>query len=95
VRTLTGHSYGVRRLKCSPHDPNVIGTVSYDMSVGIWNTKAPYPRIQNANQHREFVFGIDFSLFVEGLVATCSWDRRVNIWNYLGGPPGQQIPPMR
>jgi hypothetical protein len=25
--------------------------------------------------HTEFVLGLDFNLFVDGLIATCSWDR--------------------
>lgn len=91
VRMLSGHNYAVRRIKCSPHDPDVIASVSYDMSVGIWNTKSPYPRLQTASHHREFVFGFDFSLFVDGLVASCSWDRQVSVWNYFGGPPQQQL----
>ncbi|CAI5745371.1 unnamed protein product [Peronospora destructor] len=77
VRMLPGHNYAVKKIKCSPHDPDVIASVSYDMSVGIWNTKSPYPRLQNAQHHSEFVFGFDFSLFVDGLVASCSWDRQV------------------
>jgi peroxin-7 len=84
---LPGHNYAIRRLKCSPHDGDVIATASYDMSVGIWNTKSPYARLQTAAHHREFVFGIDFSLFVDGLVASCSWDRQVAVWNYFGGAP--------
>ncbi|KAG2784652.1 hypothetical protein JG687_00002931 [Phytophthora cactorum] len=77
VRMLPGHSYAVKRIKCSPHDPDVIASVSYDMSVGVWNTKSPYPRLQNAQHHSEFAFGFDFSLFVDGLVASCSWDRQL------------------
>ncbi|RQM09536.1 hypothetical protein DD237_007240 [Peronospora effusa] len=63
VRMFPGHNYAVKKIKCSPHDPDVIASVSYDMSVGIWNTKSPYPRLQNAQHHSEFVFGFDFSLF--------------------------------
>ncbi|OWY97548.1 Peroxisomal targeting signal 2 receptor, partial [Phytophthora megakarya] len=77
VRMLPGHNYAVKKIKCSPHDPDVIASASYDMSVGVWNIKSPYPRLQNAQHHSEFVFGFDFSLFVDGLVASCSWDRHV------------------
>jgi len=28
VATLMGHTYAVRRVKCSPHDENVIASVS-------------------------------------------------------------------
>ncbi|SGZ28697.1 BQ5605_C027g10413 [Microbotryum silenes-dioicae] len=31
--------------------------------------------------HTEFVVGQSWSLFEEGLVATCSWDQEVHLWN--------------
>lgn len=32
-------SYAVRRLKSSPHQPGVVGSVSYDMSLRLWDVK--------------------------------------------------------
>ncbi|KAF0701312.1 Aste57867_8162 [Aphanomyces stellatus] len=104
VRLLRGHQLPVRRIKCSPHDEHLIGSTSYDMSVRLWNTQAVHPHvvryvipasttIQCANHHSEFVMGLDFSLFVPGIVASCSWDRRVVLWNHMGGPPPPVVPP--
>lgn len=59
-----------------------LGVLRHDR--GHLERKSPYPRLQNAQHHSEFVFGFDFSLFVDGLVASCSWDRHVAVWNYFG-----------
>ena len=32
---LRGHEYAVRRVKCSPHDGNIIASASYDMTMEI------------------------------------------------------------
>nr|CCA21678.1 peroxisomal targeting signal 2 receptor putative [Albugo laibachii Nc14] len=87
LRTLEGHSYGIRRLKCSPHDTNVFGSVSYDMTASVWDLGSQHARIQVASRHSEFIFGIDFNLFREGWIATCSWDCELICWNYFSGPP--------
>lgn len=74
---LKGHEYAVKRIKCSPHDGNVIGSTSYDMTMRIWNL-AMGKQVFVHDKHTEFVQGIDFSLFVPGLVATCAWDESVD-----------------
>ncbi|KAI8907395.1 WD40-repeat-containing domain protein, partial [Gorgonomyces haynaldii] len=79
LNVLPGHEYAVRRLKCSPHAGNLIASVSYDMSLRLWNLDNPFqPRIYN--DHTEFVFGVDFSLFHPGQIATCSWDESVDVF---------------
>ena len=35
------------------------------------------------DQHTEFVVGASWSLYEEGVLATCSWDQTVNIWSCL------------
>jgi len=42
VNILVGHSYIVKRAKCHPQIPFVIGSVSHDMSVRVWDSK-PLP----------------------------------------------------
>ena len=37
--------------------------------------------INKVDNHTEFVVGVDFSLFEEGLMATASWDRTVAVYN--------------
>ena len=85
AQVLAGHDFGIRRVKCSPHDAHVIASVSYDMSMGLWNSgsglSGQSSLMRRSDHHSEFVFGLDFSLFTEGLVATCSWDRQTMIWN--------------
>lgn len=81
VSNLCGHGYAVRRAKFSPHSGNVVGSVSYDMSMRIWTiepgkTMAICRTIHN--DHSEFVLGMDFSLFNPGFVATCAWDEKIH-----------------
>lgn len=37
---LEGHQYAIRRVKCSPHKPNIILSCSYDMTTRLWDTNA-------------------------------------------------------
>lgn len=38
--------------------------------------------------HTEFVYGLDLSVFVPGLVADCSWDQKIQLFKpaSLNGP---------
>lgn len=82
VICLPGHEYAVRRVRWSPHRPNILGSAAYDMSVRFWDTAAPPGQnlIHVHDAHTEFVLGLDFNLYVEGQVATCAWDERVNVF---------------
>ena len=93
VSRLLGHEFAVRRLKCSPHSENIVGSVSYDMTTMFWNI-ADGSMVSRANHHNEFVLGLDFDLFHPGNVATCSWDEHMCIFNFQRGPPPQRIPPV-
>ncbi|KAI9024349.1 WD40-repeat-containing domain protein [Phycomyces nitens] len=80
--SLAGHEYAVRRVKCSPHRPNVIASAAYDMSVRFWDTAAPPGNnlMGVHDPHTEFVLGVDFNLYVEGQVASCAWDESVHVF---------------
>ncbi len=75
----------MRRLKASPFREGSLGSVSYDMSCRMWNTKALPPQTWQCGFHSEFVQGLDFNLFVPDQIATCSWDRRVCLWRVSPG----------
>jgi len=77
---LRGHEYAVRKIQWSPHRPDLIASAGYDMSCRIWTTNPPpnassLVYIQDA--HTEFVSGCSWSLYEEGLIASCSWDFKV------------------
>ncbi|KAG2232495.1 WD40-repeat-containing domain protein [Thamnidium elegans] len=82
VICLPGHEFAVRRVKWSPHRPNILASAAYDMSVRFWDTAAPLGQnlIHVHDAHTEFVLGLDFNLYVEGQVATCAWDEKVNVF---------------
>ncbi|EFC35444.1 predicted protein [Naegleria gruberi] len=82
ICTLTGHGFAIRRLKFSPHDENIIGSVSYDMSLCIWDTEqgSDNALLEKYEHHSEFVVGIDFNLEMEDEIASCSWDETVYVW---------------
>jgi len=87
ITELHGHRYAVRRIRCSPHFGNILASVSYDRTFCLWDVEKEEPLIQQIEQHApEFAVGCDFSLFVEGLVATCGWDSRAVVWK-LGEDP--------
>ncbi|KNZ75133.1 Peroxisomal targeting signal 2 receptor [Termitomyces sp. J132] len=80
---LFGHEYPVRQVQWSPHRADILATASYDMTCRVWNT-APAPgRAQLMHihdSHTEFVVGCGWSLYEEGIVASCGWDSRLNIF---------------
>jgi peroxin-7 len=72
----------------------VVYTCSYDMTVGMWDWKAPSPLLNRWGHHSEFAVGLDASCLVEGLVASCGWDEMVHAWNAVdGSPPPVAAPP--
>jgi len=80
---LLGHEYAIRKVQWDPHRPDLLASGSYDMTCRIWTTqptagKNPLVRIHDA--HTEFVVGCAWSLFEEGILATCSWDSKLNIF---------------
>lgn len=81
---LDGHAFAVRRVKCSPHSPSVIGSVSYDMSFILWDSSQENSILAKREDHTEFVLGIDFNNFDPTLIATASWDETVHVYRIAG-----------
>ncbi|KAK5582461.1 hypothetical protein RB653_004046 [Dictyostelium firmibasis] len=85
---LRGHTYAVRRIKCSPHSESMLASCSYDMSVIVWDrAREQDPILARMDHHTEFVVGLDWNMFIDGQMASCSWDEQVCVWNL--GRPGQ------
>ncbi|TBU34100.1 peroxin 7 [Dichomitus squalens] len=80
---LAGHEYAVRKVQWSPHRPDVIASASYDMTCRVWST-TPQPGAGHLlyihDPHTEFVVGCGWSLYDEGILASCSWDCRLNVF---------------
>lgn len=81
VLALNGHSLSVKKLAFYPFNNSILTTVGYDMNVRIWDTKQNLP-CNIFKHHREFVVGVDFSLFNQDLIASCSWDRTLSLFNW-------------
>ncbi|KAL0953868.1 hypothetical protein HGRIS_005042 [Hohenbuehelia grisea] len=80
---LLGHEYAVRKVQWSPHRAEVLATASYDMTARVWNTMPPAGQSQLMyihDAHTEFVVGCSWSLYDEGVLATCGWDSRLNVF---------------
>jgi peroxin-7 len=89
---LMGHEYAIRRVAWSPHSASVLASASYDMSARIWDADlgaainaGPRVGAQNAQRarhdlHTEFVVGLGWSLFNEGVLASCAWDCETHLW---------------
>lgn len=65
----------------------------YDFSYfRIWDHSLSNPILSVMETHSEFVYGLDFSNHVEGLLADCAWDQSVGIYHVptpgKSGPPG-------
>ncbi|CDJ37355.1 peroxisome biogenesis factor 7, putative [Eimeria tenella] len=44
------------------------------------------------DHHREFILGLDWSVFKSGLIVSTSWDRSVCVWNADSGPAPPPVP---
>ena len=53
----------------------------------------PHPQRQFAH-HTEFVVGCEWSLFQEGVVASCGWDNMLHVW-HRDAQPLAPPPPVR
>ncbi|EIN09500.1 WD40 repeat-like protein [Punctularia strigosozonata HHB-11173 SS5] len=80
---LMGHEYAVRKIQWCPHRPDVLASASYDMTCRVWSTNSPPGASQLLyihDPHTEFVVGCAWSIYEEGVLASCSWDSRVNVF---------------
>ncbi|KAI0091511.1 WD40 repeat-like protein [Irpex rosettiformis] len=80
---MAGHEWAVRKVQWSPHRPDLLASASYDMTCRVWSTNTPDGRgslVYIHDPHTEFVVGCAWSLYQEGVLASCSWDCRVNVF---------------
>ena len=90
---LEGHSYAVRRVKCSPHAENIVASCSYDFTTKIWDISRPHglQQLQSFDDHTEFVIGMDWNLHTPGELIDCAWDETL-IVRRLPPPPAPMKP---
>ncbi|KAK3255722.1 peroxisomal targeting signal 2 receptor [Cymbomonas tetramitiformis] len=87
MHILHGHTYAVRRVKCSPHSESLVYSCSYDMTMCMWDfARQGDPLVRKFDHHTEFAIGLDVSSLVEGMVASTGWDAMVYVWNQNGNP---------
>lgn len=86
IAAILGHEYAIRKVAYSPHSPQLLASASYDMTARVWDTdaaamgggKGAMRKVHDA--HTEFVVGVAWSLFQEGLVASTAWDGETHLW---------------
>jgi len=57
------------------------------MTLMLWDTDKEDSVTRKYEHHTEFVLGVDFSLFNENQIASCSWDQRVCVWDLTTKQP--------
>jgi peroxin-7 len=72
------HDYAIKKIRFSPHLPNLFGTVSYDMNTKLWDMNSPNA-VLDAKNHSEFTYGLDFDPKLPNRFVDCGWDKRVVI----------------
>lgn len=77
---LYGCTYAVRRVQFSPHDANIIASVSYDFSSRIWNWHQSSEAIETIMHHTEFNYGLDWNRLSKNQLADCGWDSLVHVY---------------
>ena len=94
---LRGHEAAVRRVRFSPHARTQLATSGYDFRVCLFDLeRGQRPLVQRYEQHREFIVGLEWSLFQPGALFSASWDGLMFGW-VCGQPPTashMQQPPL-
>jgi len=94
VQQLASHTFAVRRVRFCPHSASQLLSASYDMSVCLWDVVTATHRPQHQyNHHSEFVLGVEWSLFEEGVLASCGWDGWLHVWPRGVHPAPPPLPP--
>jgi len=85
TNVLAAHNYAVRRVRFDPHSATLLASASYDTTVCLWDIAERRPSdagaIAQYNHHTEFVMGVEWSLFQEGVLASCAWDGCMSVWH--------------
>lgn len=79
VFQLKGGNGPIKRVKFSPHYPNILASVSFDYMTKVWDFKQSEP-LENFKHHSGFVYGLDWNSYKIGELATCSWDSQVTVF---------------
>lgn len=90
------HKLPIKKIKYNPHEPNLLISASFDLTVALWNMNPvdppTGPEIFRTAHHREFVHSLDWSLYEPGLLVTGSWDQSIVAWNVRKGIYPPRVP---
>jgi peroxin-7 len=78
---MMGHTLAVRKIATSPHQRSLLASASYDMSVRMWDVERGVC-VGVWDGHREFAYGVEWSLFGEGWVGSVGWDGKVFVGDW-------------
>ncbi|KAK4290863.1 hypothetical protein Pmani_036271 [Petrolisthes manimaculis] len=92
IFVFTGHNYPPRRIKFSSFLESQLASVSYDFTTRIWDYKLASPLVHCFENHREFVYGVDYSPHGP-LLADCAWDQTVAVYDFSTDSPPTMTPP--
>jgi peroxin-7 len=53
------------------------------MTLKLWDIEQEEALLDSYDHHTEFVVGVDFNIFREGQLATCSWDETIEVFSYM------------
>lgn len=79
--SIKSHILTARKVMFSPFFSSIMASVGYDMNVVIWDIKKSAP-VNTFKHHREFILGLDFSIFENKKIATCAWDKSLFVYNW-------------
>ncbi|WVQ72258.1 hypothetical protein IAR50_001807 [Cryptococcus sp. DSM 104548] len=80
VRQVGKAKLGARKVRWDPHASGRMASGGYDMACRIWQT-TPQPReVYTHTAHTEFVMGVEWALFDPGLIGSCGWDGRLDLY---------------
>mmetsp|Transcript_20661 Transcript_20661/g.40560 ORF Transcript_20661/g.40560 Transcript_20661/m.40560 type:complete len:453 (+) Transcript_20661:2573-3931(+) len=93
IRTLMGHDHNVTGVRFLPENPQQLASCSRDKTIKIWDTTSGYC-IRTLTGHDDWVRKLAVHPGSH-LLATCSSDQSVIVWNLAAAPGGELMERLR
>lgn len=83
MQTILAHDHEVLCCDWSKYDENVVVTGSVDKTVKVWDIRNPRRELKRMSGHMLAVRRVKFSPHLPSVIASCSYDMSVIVWDTM------------